>query len=297
MPTAHCCCCCCCHATHSYLAHGTATDYMFEVLKVPMSFTWEIYGDEEASYDDCFRMFNPLGTQHFEEVSTMWVKALLQLIELLPTHPATWPHFKELGLARWEAVAPKENATEQQTEAAAAAQAGPPPAPAAASKPLPEPEALLPKEPDVQPQPAQQQQPGQPVMRPPLRPQPPAGQTQQDLTPTQQQQPPPPETPAVAAPVADSKAADALPPPAVVAGVTAGDTDSGTEVRLDEHLGGSTRHTGHDRTLVLINKILPWAIGLGGFTAILYVVTREKGTAYDRLPVRQPSPSRTPARR
>jgi hypothetical protein len=41
---------------------------MFEVLKVPMSFTWEIYGDENASYEDCFKMFNPLGQQHFEEV-------------------------------------------------------------------------------------------------------------------------------------------------------------------------------------------------------------------------------------
>jgi hypothetical protein len=41
---------------------------MFEVLKVPMAFTWEIYGDESASYDDCFRMFNPLGKAHFDEV-------------------------------------------------------------------------------------------------------------------------------------------------------------------------------------------------------------------------------------
>lgn len=274
---------------------------MFEVLKVPMSFTWEIYGDEEASYDDCFRMFNPLGKEHFEEVSTLWVKSLLQLIELLPTHPATWPYFKKLGLARWEAVAPKGNATEQQTAAAtdgaAAAQAGPPPAPAAAGKPSPEPEALLPKEPEVQPQPAQQQQPGQPVMRPPLRPQPAVEQTQQQPATAQQQQQQQPETKAVEAPAADSKAAAALQPPAVVTGVAPGDTDSGTEVSLDEHLGGSSRRTGHDRTLVLINKILPWAIGLGGFAAILYVVTREKGTAYDRLPVRQPSPSRTPGRR
>ena len=29
-----------------YLAHGTATDYMFEELHIPLSFTWEIYGDE-----------------------------------------------------------------------------------------------------------------------------------------------------------------------------------------------------------------------------------------------------------
>ena len=30
----------------SYLAHGTATDYMFEELHVPLPYTWEIYGDE-----------------------------------------------------------------------------------------------------------------------------------------------------------------------------------------------------------------------------------------------------------
>lgn len=34
---------------YSYLAHGTATDYMFEELHVPLPFTWEIYGDEGAS--------------------------------------------------------------------------------------------------------------------------------------------------------------------------------------------------------------------------------------------------------
>ena len=43
-----------------YLAHGTATDYMYEKLKVPLSFTWEIYGDSKADFHDCFRMFNPL---------------------------------------------------------------------------------------------------------------------------------------------------------------------------------------------------------------------------------------------
>ncbi len=43
-----------------YLAHGTATDYMYERLKVPLSFTWEIYGDSKADFHDCFRMFNPL---------------------------------------------------------------------------------------------------------------------------------------------------------------------------------------------------------------------------------------------
>ena len=28
-----------------YLAHGTATDYMFTTLGVPLALTWEIYGD------------------------------------------------------------------------------------------------------------------------------------------------------------------------------------------------------------------------------------------------------------
>lgn len=31
-----------------YLAHGTATDYMHGILKVPVSLTWEVFGDESA---------------------------------------------------------------------------------------------------------------------------------------------------------------------------------------------------------------------------------------------------------
>lgn len=46
-----------------YLAHGTATDYMFQELGVPLAFTWEIYGDDKAGYSECFRMFNPSGKQ------------------------------------------------------------------------------------------------------------------------------------------------------------------------------------------------------------------------------------------
>lgn len=51
-----------------YLAHGTATDYMYEVAKVPLAFTWEIYGDLSAHYNDCFRMFNPLSPDHLQQV-------------------------------------------------------------------------------------------------------------------------------------------------------------------------------------------------------------------------------------
>lgn len=52
-----------------YLAHGTATDYMHDILGVPFSFTWEIYGDAAADFHDCFRMFNPLTKDVLEEAS------------------------------------------------------------------------------------------------------------------------------------------------------------------------------------------------------------------------------------
>jgi hypothetical protein len=55
-----------CLFCYRYLAHGTGTDYMYEVLKVPMAYTWEIYGDNDATYDDCFKIFNPLTRSGFE---------------------------------------------------------------------------------------------------------------------------------------------------------------------------------------------------------------------------------------
>lgn len=51
---------------YSYLAHGTATDYMYEKLHVPLAFTWEIYGDQTASFEDCVKMFNPITKTSFE---------------------------------------------------------------------------------------------------------------------------------------------------------------------------------------------------------------------------------------
>lgn len=85
------------------------------------------------------------------------------------------------------------------------------------------------------------------------------------------------------------KAIEQRQPPAAV---TPMDSDSSTEVSLAEHLGDSSSRRGRDQTLVLMNKVLPWALGLGGFAAVLYLVTRDKGQGYDRLPVRQPPPSR-----
>lgn len=41
---------------------------MYDRLKVPLSMTWEIYGDTEALYNDCFRMFNPTTREKYDEV-------------------------------------------------------------------------------------------------------------------------------------------------------------------------------------------------------------------------------------
>nr|GMD43611.1 O-fucosyltransferase 16 [Ipomoea batatas] len=55
-----------------YLAHGTATDYMYDIVRVPMAFTFEIYGDPEASSKDCFKMFNPTSMTTFNKVLNEW---------------------------------------------------------------------------------------------------------------------------------------------------------------------------------------------------------------------------------
>ena len=70
-----------------YLAHGTATDYVYVAAKVPVTFTWEIYGDQEAHYLDCFRMFNPIDKTHKEEVVAAWVGAGVSLLPMLRAHP------------------------------------------------------------------------------------------------------------------------------------------------------------------------------------------------------------------
>ncbi|KAL5207922.1 hypothetical protein ABZP36_032357 [Zizania latifolia] len=64
-----------------YLAHGTTTDYMYDIVKVPMPFTFEIYGDETASTSDCFKMFNPVDKKTFDRVINKWCMAFLILFE------------------------------------------------------------------------------------------------------------------------------------------------------------------------------------------------------------------------
>ncbi|WCJ44697.1 Zn-dependent exopeptidases superfamily protein [Euphorbia peplus] len=67
-----------------YLAHGTATDYMYDVVKAPMAFTFEIYGDEAASKHDCFKMFNPIDHSTFNRVLNDWSAAFFSIFKLGP---------------------------------------------------------------------------------------------------------------------------------------------------------------------------------------------------------------------
>lgn len=67
-----------------YLAHGTSTDYMHDIVKVPMAFTFEIYGDSSASSKDCFKMFNPVDEATFNRVIENWCAAFLMLFQTGP---------------------------------------------------------------------------------------------------------------------------------------------------------------------------------------------------------------------
>lgn len=70
-----------------YLAHGTATDYIYEKMKVPVVYTWEIYGDLNAPYEDCYRAFNPTSEEAYDAVVKAWAGAPITLVSMLETHP------------------------------------------------------------------------------------------------------------------------------------------------------------------------------------------------------------------
>ena len=70
-----------------YLAHGTATDWVYVKGAVPVAFTWEIYGDTNAHYMDCFRMFNPIGKDKHDAVVRDWVAAGVSVLPMLARHP------------------------------------------------------------------------------------------------------------------------------------------------------------------------------------------------------------------
>ena len=64
-----------------YKAFGTATAYMYEVLKAKYVYTWEVVGDLTASARDCFKGFNPVTHKTYEHEVQNWAAALLMLAE------------------------------------------------------------------------------------------------------------------------------------------------------------------------------------------------------------------------
>jgi len=92
-------------ASVGYLAHGTATDYIFVNMSVPVVMTWEIFGDEKAAFDDCFRMFNPLTREEHDTVADTWAAACAALPGALAEHVAPRPRGWAAGAARTGATA------------------------------------------------------------------------------------------------------------------------------------------------------------------------------------------------
>lgn len=60
-------------------------------LKVPVALTLEIFGDETAPNEDCYRMFNPTSHDQLEEVVSKWTAIFFSLLANLPTTLVTLP--------------------------------------------------------------------------------------------------------------------------------------------------------------------------------------------------------------
>lgn len=58
---------------------------------MPVPMTWEVYGDQRATFEDCFRMFNPLTRQAFDATVESWTAAVFMLLTLAPSHPEIAP--------------------------------------------------------------------------------------------------------------------------------------------------------------------------------------------------------------
>ncbi|XP_015884060.1 uncharacterized protein LOC107419774 isoform X1 [Ziziphus jujuba] len=87
-----------------YLAHGTATDYMYDIVKVPMAFTFEIYGDEAASSKDCFKMFNPTDINTFNRVLDDWSAAFFSIFKLGPQQLGGVSKGAASNLEKWVSI-------------------------------------------------------------------------------------------------------------------------------------------------------------------------------------------------
>lgn len=58
-----------------YLAYGTSMDYMYAEMGINVSLTFEVYGDERSA-SDCFRLFNPVDRETYDEVLRSWTQVI-----------------------------------------------------------------------------------------------------------------------------------------------------------------------------------------------------------------------------
>ena len=70
-----------------YLAHGTATDYVYLEGGARIAMTWEIYGDKTATYADCFKAFNPITGEAFHALLSTWSNAVFDMLLMVRDHP------------------------------------------------------------------------------------------------------------------------------------------------------------------------------------------------------------------
>lgn len=59
----------------------------------------------QASYHDCFRMFNPLTKEGMTDVYRKWLPAIYKMLELLPSHPQVAGQVAGIGAASQAAAA------------------------------------------------------------------------------------------------------------------------------------------------------------------------------------------------
>ena len=63
-----------------YVAYGTHNDFVRKGFGVPSTETWEVYGNQEAAYYDCFGMFNPIEKSVLQDYVRNWTGAALEHI-------------------------------------------------------------------------------------------------------------------------------------------------------------------------------------------------------------------------
>jgi hypothetical protein len=56
-------------------------------MKVPVVYTWEIYGDLDAPVEECYRAFNPTTKESRDAVVEAWFGAPITLVSMLDQHP------------------------------------------------------------------------------------------------------------------------------------------------------------------------------------------------------------------